>query len=135
MEPFQLKVYPPGVWRAILGNRTSLFLLDRINPAMRGAGMDFQDNFFVCIFNFRTKLKIPNRFAKGEGNGVKMNRMTGWKAHMARRMEQRTGIKGRFRLPKCIFIVFLDYLIFCYQGVSAYCRLRSNNAIKRISCP
>ena len=34
---------------------------------MRGAGMDFQDNFFVCIFDFRTKLRIPNRFAKGKG--------------------------------------------------------------------
>ena len=31
---------------------------------MRGAGMDFGD-FLVCIFNFRTKLKIPNRFARG----------------------------------------------------------------------
>ncbi len=23
-------------------------------------------DFFVCIFNFQTKLKIPNRFAKGK---------------------------------------------------------------------
>ena len=33
-------------------------LLDRINRMIRIS--------FVCIFNFQTKLKIPNRFAKGE---------------------------------------------------------------------
>jgi len=44
--------------------RLNLFLLDRINPAMRGAGMDFQD-FFVCVFNFLTKLKTPNSLREG----------------------------------------------------------------------
>ena len=59
---------------------------------MRGAGMDFQD-FFVCILNFRppahrglrpggTKLKIPNRFAKGKGQWsvVRMGKNRGRKA-------------------------------------------------------
>ena len=43
---------------------TFVTLLDRIYRML-------QDVFiFVCIFNFRTKLKIPNRFAKGENRNV-----------------------------------------------------------------
>ena len=75
-EPFQKRLavpvitkqlssfYPPGHYvLEEAGSVKSGFAKDGL--FFRQDLQDFED-FFVCIFNFQTKLKIPNRFAMRE---------------------------------------------------------------------